>query len=102
MDEALRHTIRNAPKNISVKQSNRTIAGLDHVDMNIPITNATPADKECLTTSAPVVLNDEEHGEMSESSLFLSKDPLSDIHADPDYIILDHSDKNSEYCNFSN
>ena len=101
MDETLRQTIRNAPKKSSVKQSDRTIAGLDHVDMNIPITNATPADKECLTTNAPVVLNDEEHSEISESSLFLSKDPLSDIHADPDYVMLDHSDKNSEYCNFS-
>ena len=102
MDETLRQTIRNAPKKSSVKQSDRTIAGLDHVDMNIPITNATPFDKECLPTNAPVILNNEEHSEISESSLFLSKEPLSDSHADPDYVMLDHSDKNSEYCNFSN
>ena len=85
-----------------MKQSDRSIAGHDHVDMNIPIANATPDDKECLTTNAPVILNNEEHSEISESSLFLSKEPLSDSHADPDYVMLDHSDKNSEYCNFSN
>ena len=100
MDETLRQTKRNAPKKSSVKQSDRTIAGLDHVD--IPITNATTADKEFLTTNAPIVLNEEEHGEISEISLFLSKEPLSDSHAGPDYVMLDHSDKNSEYCNFSN
>ena len=83
-----------------MKQSDLTSTRLDHVDMNIPITNATPADTECLITNAPV--NGEEHSEISESSLFLYKDPLSDIHADPDYVMIDHSDKNSEYCNFSN